>query len=610
MSGKVTDTKNEPIIGASVIVRGNPTQGAATDFDGNYSISDVPSDAVLQISYVGMKAQEVSVNGQTIINIIMKDDTELLDEVVVVGFGTQKKVNLTGSVASVDSKMIESRPITSVSAGLAGLLPGVYVRQQSGLPGGDGGTIRVRGIGTLNNSNPMVIIDGVEGSMNDVQANDIANISVLKDAASAAIYGSKAANGVILITTKSGRSGAPIIHYSGDFGWQSPTRLPEYVSSADYAILYNEALANSNKPAKFTQEDIELFRNGKDPYGHPNTDWQSLLYDGSGFLTTNNLSISGGSEYAQYRAAVNYQKQDGIIKHTTKKEYAARTNLTLTPKKWLTANLNLSYAQMNREEPNNAYVGGGLDQIIRQVNRISPWIPYKNEDGTYGTISDGNPIAWIDQGAQIFEKRKTFLGIGSIQLDLFEGFNIKALASHRNVDTDRSDMKKEIRYNATKYHGPTSLTQHYYTGTRNTFDLTANYTREILDMHTLALLAGYHAESFDYKETRAYRKDFPSIHLTDLNAGSTSGMESNGYTRQLNMTSWFGRINYDYMGKYLLEGNIRLDKSSRFAKKNRLGVFPSLSAGWRISEEKFFENARNIINNLYDYPYLYLNSFL
>lgn len=597
VQGNVIDNYGMPLPGASVLEKGT-SNGVQTDFDGNFTLSVASPNATLVISYMGFTTQEIPVNGQTSIAVQLEENAAALDEVVVVGFGTQKKINLTGSVATVSGEMLESRPITSVSAGLAGLLPGVSINQSSGQPGADGGSIRIRGTGTLNQASPMVLIDGVEGSLNDVQANDIANISVLKDAASAAIYGSKAANGVILITTKSGKSGEPVISYMSDVGWQSPTQLPDYLGSYDYALLYNEALINSGKTPKFTDNDIELFRNGTDPFGHPNTDWQDLLYQGSGFLITNNLGISGGSEVTKYRASINHQKQDGIIQHTGKNEYNGRVNLTITPKKWLTTNMNLSYTQMDREQPNNAYVGGGLDQIIRQTNRIAPWIPYKNEDGTYGTISDGNPIAWLDMGPQINYLRKTFVGIGSVQVDFFDGLNVKALVSHRNVAEENSEMNKEIQYNPNKYHGPTKLTEDLRTTTRNTFDLTANYFNTFNEVHNFALLVGYHAESYDFKRTTAYRENFPSTELPNLDAGSTSGMKNTGYTRELNMVSWFGRVNYDYMGRYLFEANVRADASSRFAKDNRVGVFPSFSAGWRISEEGFFEGAKESINDL------------
>ncbi|MEO5788930.1 MAG: TonB-dependent receptor [Gelidibacter sp.] len=597
IKGNVTDNYGAGLPGASVVEKGT-TNGVQTDFDGNFTLSVANANATLVISYMGFTTKEIAVNSQSTINVQLEESASALDEVVIVGYGTQKKVNLTGSVATVSGEMLESRPITNVSAGLAGLLPGVSVNQQTGQPGADGGNIRIRGTGTLNQASPMVLIDGVEGSLNDVQANDIASISVLKDAASAAIYGSKAANGVILITTKTGKSGEPTVNYTTDVGWQSPTQLPEYLGSYDYARLYNEALVNNGKAPKFTDADIELFRNGTDPFGHPNTDWLDLLYQGSGFLITNNLGVSGGSEYTKYRASVNHQKQEGVIQHTGKNEYNARLNLTVTPKKWLTTNMNLSYTQMDREAPNNPYVGGGLDQIIRQTNRIAPWIPYKNEDGTYSTISDGNPIAWMDLGPQVNYLRKTFVGIGSVQVDIIEGLNVKALVSHRNVNDANSEMNKELQYNPNKYHGPTKLTEIINNSTRNTFDLTANYFKSFNDVHNIAVLAGYHAESYDFKQTTAYRENFPSTELPNLDAGSSSGMRNSGYTRELNMVSFFGRINYDYMGRYLFEANVRSDASSRFAEDNRVGVFPSFSAGWRISEEAFFEGAKNAINDL------------
>ena len=595
--GTLIDPSGVPLPGANILEKGT-TNGTQSDFDGNFTLNVSNPNAILVISYIGFVTQEISLNGLSTMTVQMEESAAQLDEVVVVGYGVQKKVNLTGSVATVDGEKLESRPVTSVSAALSGLLPGVAVNQQTGQPGADGGNIRIRGIGTLNQASPMVLIDGVEGSLNDVQANDIGSISVLKDAASAAIYGSKAANGVILITTKSGKSGEPKVTYTTDVGWQRPTALPDYLGSYDYARLYNEALINDGKAPKFTDNDIELFKNGSDPFGHPNTDWQDLLYQGSGFLITNNVGVSGGSEYTTYRASINHQKQDGIIQHTGKNEYNGRVNLTVTPKKWLTTNMNLSYTQMDREAPNNAYVGGGIDQIIRQTNRIAPWIPYKNEDGTYGTISDGNPIAWLDMGPQINYLRKTFVGIGSIQADIFEGFNVKALISHRNVNEENSEMNKEIQYNENKYHGPTKLTELINTSTRNTFDLTANYFNTFNDVHNIAVLAGYHAESYDFKQTTAYRENFPSTELPNLNAGSSSGMRNSGYTRELNMISFFGRLNYDYMGRYLFEANIRSDASSRFAEDNRVGVFPSFSAGWRISEEGFFENAKDVVNDL------------
>lgn len=305
VSGIVTDRSGMPIIGANVFEKGT-SNGVITDMDGKYTIS-VGDNAVLVISYIGYVNQEIKPSGQTFLSTELMEDTQKLDEVIVVGFGTQKKVNLTGAVANVDSKLIQDRPITSVSAGLQGLLPGVTVSQRSGQPGMDNGTIRIRGVGTFNNADPMVIVDGVESSMNNIDPNDIENISVLKDAASAAIYGSKAANGVILITTKRGKMGKASISYAANFGWQSPTELPEYCNSADYAILTNEARKYAGKAPMYTDAEIQKFRDGSDPYAYPNTNWQDLLYVGSGFQQSHNINITGGDERVRYMTSVGYQ---------------------------------------------------------------------------------------------------------------------------------------------------------------------------------------------------------------------------------------------------------------------------------------------------------------
>ena len=373
--GVVKDAAGEAIIGASVVVKGS-TNGTITDFDGNFELSDVKKGAVLQISYVGYITQEVKYNGQAL-NVILKEDNMNLEEVVVVGYGTQKKANLTGSVANVNNKLIESRPITSVSAGLQGLLPGVTVTQRSGQPGSDNGTIRVRGTGTLNVADPMVIVDGVESTMNDIDANDIESISVLKDAASAAIYGSKAANGVILITTKRGKAGQSQVNYSGLFGWQGLTELPEYATSAEYAELTNQAFKNVGKQPLYTAEQIQKYRDGSDPYNYANTDWHDLMYTESGFQTQHSISINGGTEQMRYMASVGYQGQTGLIKNTSKDQYNMRLNLDGKPKSWLETSFSMSYSRIDITEPNNPYTGVDLAQFFRQVNIISPMVPYK-----------------------------------------------------------------------------------------------------------------------------------------------------------------------------------------------------------------------------------------
>lgn len=265
--------------------------------------------------------------------------------------------------------------------------------------------------------------------------------------------------------------------------------------------------------------------------------------------------------------------------------------------KWLTGSMNMSYTRQNREEPNNAYVSGGLDQIVRQAYRIAPWVPYKDENGYYGTIGDGNPIAWIDQGAQINERRDFFLGIGSLEIRPIEDLRVKGVLSLRTYNRDYNRKNNEIQYNPTKYHGPTKLDITTEFDQRFVADLTVDYSKTF-GAHSLHALAGYHTETYGLKYNYGYRENFPSTSLEDLNAGATQGMRAQGYTRQLNMVSYFGRLNYALLDRYLFEANLRYDASSRFAEENRWGAFPSMSAAWRVSEESFMESTRDILNNL------------
>ena len=592
--GVVKDAAGEAIIGASVVVKGT-TNGSITDFDGNFELSGVKKGAVLQVSYVGYITQEVKYDGKDL-NVILKEDNMNLEEVVVVGYGTQKKANLTGSVANVNNKLIESRPITSVSAGLQGLLPGVTVTQRSGQPGADNGTIRVRGTGTFNVADPMVIVDGVESTMNDIDANDIESISVLKDAASAAIYGSKAANGVILITTKRGKSGQSQVNYSGLVGWQALTQLPEYATSAEYAELTNQAYINVGKQPLYTAEQIEKYRNGSDPDNYANTDWHDLMYTESGFQTQHNISINGGTEQMRYMASVGYQGQEGLILNTSKDQYNMRLNLDGKVKNWLETSFSMSYSRIDITEPNNPYTGVDLAQFFRQVNMISPMVPYKRQDGTYGTIGDGNPIAWLENNSTTDYVTHNLQAIGSLKFIILPELSVKATGAYKLYDRNRHAMVKVCDYGRWTHGSYDKMYENYYNYDRITGDVVAEY-KDSFGAHNVSAMAGYHAELYKYKETQAYRENFPSNSLTDLNAGGTKNMSNSGYSRELAMLSYFGRVNYDFAGKYLLEGNVRYDGTSRFARGNRWGFFPSVSAGWRISEEAFFETLKETVNS-------------
>lgn len=596
IEGCILDVKGDPIIGATIMERGT-TNGTITDFEGKFSL-DVPENAIVKVSYIGYKEQTFkAVPGKELV-ITLKEDTEVLDEVVVVGYGSQKKINLTGSVATVGHEDLVERPVTNITAAIQGAVPGMTITSGEGRPGQDAGSIRVRGIGTLNNSDPYILVDGIETeTMNSIDPNDIESISVLKDAASAAIYGSKAANGVILITTKRGKEGKPTVNYSGNFGWQKPTGTIERVNSADAAILYNKALEGDGKNPRFTEADIQLFRDGTDPYGHPNTDWNDLAFRGNGFMHKHNVNISGGSKNVKYMASAGYQHQNGIMVHSNREQFNLRMNLDVKMTERLNMRTNMAFIHNDYDDPTNSYVGGGSDQIIRQVNRIAPWIPYKNEDGSYGTIGDGNPIAWLDLDQVVSRKNKNFSGTIAFDYDIFSDLKLTAQGSYISNIQDYKDFVKEIQYNANKYHGPNSVDKRIYQWERYNFDLLANYGHSF-EQHNLKGLLGYHIEKFSKDETRASRENFPNNDLTDLDAGAASTQKNSGFSRDLAMMSYFARINYDYAGKYLFEANFRADASSRFSKNNRWGYFPSVSAAWRLSEESFMEGTRDWLQSL------------
>ena len=608
VKGSVTDANGEPVIGANIVQIGT-VNGVISDLDGNFDI-EVPEGSTLEISYIGYRPKEVKVGNNTVLTVILEEDTQALDEVVVVGYGSQKKVNLTGSVATVNSESLANRAISNVSQGLQGLVPGMTVTNSGGQPGMDAGKILIRGVGSFNVSTPMVLIDGIEGDMNIVDTQDIESISVLKDAASAAIYGSKAANGVILITTKRGKQGAPKINYNALFGWSSPSELMPRTSSAELAQLTNEAeywgaISEGATPEQaikrmpYSQTDIDLYASGTDPYGHPNTDWNKLFFVGSGFTNRHNVSVGGGTEWVNYRTSLGYSKQEGIVKNAANRQFNLRVNLDMKITERLKSKINLDYVNSLIQEPTNpiSWDSGTSEQTYRQVNRISPMVPYKNEDGTYGTISDGNPIAFQDSGAKGERQNDYITAFAEFSYDILDGLVARVNGSYYVQNQDYNLYRKEIQYNEAKYDGPTQYTQSYYTNNRTQADAMLTYDKTFIEKHTVNLLAGFHSELYKYKETKAYRKDFPSSDVTDLNGGSVVGMTNSGYTRELAMNSFFARAKYNFDNKYLFEGNIRGDGSSRFAKGYRWGWFP-FSGAWRLSNEDFMADTRTFVDDM------------
>ena len=587
--GLVKDATGESVIGASVVVKGT-TNGTITDFDGNFSLDGIKKGDVIVISYVGYQTQEIKWNGSPL-NVILKEDSKTLSEVVVVGYGTQKKANLSGSVAMVDSKELENRPIQNVSSGLQGLMPGVAITGTNGAPGQDAGKIRVRGIGTLNEAGPYILVDGIEtGTLSAVDPNDIESISVLKDAASAAIYGSKAANGVVLITTKRGKTGQTKISYSGYLSFQNATNMIERMGSYEYASLLNQALEAEGMSKRFNDTELQKFKDGNDPL-YPDTDWYDLAYK-TGVQHRHNVNINGGSENVKYMASLGYLNQTGILPNAGREQFNARTNLDMKINKRLSARMNLSFIKNEYSDASSAYYGGSSDQIIRQLNLIAPWIVARYDDGTWGTISDGSPIAWLDSGMKVNRDNYNFSGMAAVDYEIFDGLKLTLQGAYVNNLQNYNYFQKYIKYNENKESDPSQLDERFYKWDRTNYDALLNYNKNF-GKHNIKGLLGWHTEKYNYKYQKAVRKKFPNNELTDMNAGDASTQSNDGYTAELAMISWFARINYDFAGKYLLEANIRADASSRFAEGHRWGYFPSFSGAWRISEEAFMESAKD-----------------
>lgn len=585
VKGLVLDNTGEPVAGASVIETGT-VNGAITDGDGRFTISVSPTSTI-EISFLGFVTKTVTPSEGDMV-IRLAPDTQALEEVVVVGYGVQKKANL--------------------SQGLGGMLPGVQVTQSSGQPGQDIGNIIIRGTGTLNTASPMVVIDGIEGSLNDVNPNDVASISVLKDAASSSIYGSKAANGVILVTTKRGGDGKPTVSYSGLVGVTNATDIPEYYSSAEIAERWNAARAYEGVYSEpfFSEEQIRKYRDGSDPDNYPNTDWYDLLYKTS-VQTSHNITLQGGTEKAHYLASLGYLYQDGVVKNYDKNQYSGRINVDMKPTDKLETSFSLSYMRQDIGEPMTAYFTDRADisefgstnsvyQIFRLAARISPMVVYKYSDGSYGSVSDGNPIAWLESGSHADRHITNLLGIASATYHILPSLSVKGTLAYNEHNLENVQHNKQVRYR-NGVQGTTFASDAYSNYNRTTFDLTPEW-KQSFGGHNFDALAGFHSELFKYRYAYAYREGMANEVLTDINAGSSSTAKANGYTRELAMISWFGRFSYNYEGKYLFEANARYDGSSRFTGDNRWGFFPSFSAGWRISDEPFFGSLKNTISNM------------
>lgn len=613
VSGIVKDQFG-PVAGANIVEKGT-TNGTITDMDGKFSLEVSPKSTLI-VSFIGYKEQQIPVNNQTSFTIKIVEDSEALDEVVVVGYGTQKKVNLTGSISSVNfEEQALSRPVTNVSNALAGLSAGVQVQQSSGNPGSDGSKIRIRGVGTLNNADPLVLIDGIEGSMDLVNPQDIENISVLKDAASSSIYGSRAANGVILITTKKGKAGKLSISYSGRLSYAQPTNLIEQVTNyGDYMEKVNQAYENMGQPNHFSQRTIDAWRAAeKDPNGltengipnyvaYPNTDWEKEMFN-HGLINDHNVSITGGTEKLRVLMSAGYLDNPGLVDNTGIKKYSLRANIEANITDWLTVGTRTFASQEDKDPANFDNANDGLLSAIPGVYPI--W------NGQYGAAEApeensqaNNPLARLHDVAGLKQKTNfntTLYSTVTPLKGLSWDFNLNYKRYWEDNETWTNPFDR-IRFSDETVLVPATSPAEMTTSFSNRSDYSytlqniLRYNTTIASDHDLGVLAGY--EEYYYKQaTRSATKKGlidSSIHTP----GSATEMQSiGGGAFDRASRSFFGRINYAYKSKYLFEANLRYDGNARYHKDYRWGTFPSFSAAWRITEEDFMDN-QNWLDNL------------
>lgn len=610
VTGNVADAMG-PMVGASIMEKGT-TNGTVSDLNGHFTIKVSSPDAVLVISSIGYTTQEVKVNARKNIVVMMREDNQALNEVVVVGYGTQKKVNMTGSVSAINvSKLSESRPITNVSQALAGMAAGVSVTSNHNQPGNDNSSILVRGQGTLNSSAPLVIIDGSEGGINTVNPQDIESVSVLKDAASSAIYGSRAANGVILITTKSGKKGKIKVDYNGYISFESIRKTLTPVSDyARYMELINEGYVNSGKKPLFSQNSIDTWRNdaGRNPLKYPNTDWIDETFKNS--VSTNHVvSVSGGSDRIRFYGSFGYLNNPGVMYNAGFTKYNGRLNMDVDVAKWLNIGMQMS-GYVSDIQPGNHEI----DNVFTYASATTPGMVFRAPDGRFGAVNNEEDAAQSSANNPLLraykwtgENRKNnFHPRFLATLKPMKGLSLTLSYSYELLD-------QEITRKPVLHEGWNFLTEQatYTTKTKSTFynydgkteryfnDAVLRYENKLLkNKLTFNLMLGSSQELYRFKSFGVTKQDLIDLSMNSLD-GATGQASANGNKTEWVMRSYFSRLNLNWEDKYLFEFNLRADGSSRFKSNKRWGYFPSASAAWRINQEKFMERAfNNQLSNL------------
>ncbi|MCX2453826.1 TonB-dependent receptor [Pedobacter sp. PLR] len=596
LKGKVTEGKTGlSLPGVTIKLIGEGiTQNKIADGEGNYIFVNLkPGNYQMTWNYIGYTpvSKDITIaDGQNPdLNVALQEEASQLGELVVVGFGTQKKADLTGAVGVVNvDKALTSRPVTNVQELLAGTVPGLNISKGSGAAG-SGASINIRGTSTIGGSSGvLVLIDGFPGNIYTLNPNDIESVSVLKDAASASIYGSRAANGVLLVTTKKGnKTGKPMVELNSSIGIQQPQFMLDFVGAADYMKLWDQVLINDGKEPIYGAKGLEDLAAGK----YADNKWYMDIYKRNTLINNNSLAISGGSENVTYRVSGSYDYQDGTLPNNNYNKYTFRPDINIKISDQLKLSTNLQYTQTYIMQPQ-----GGTDRWQSESARAAPISPIYTSNGQYGVGSSmvGNTIAGVNEGGYNYAKYKELFGVADLVYSPLENLNIKG--SYARTSSDQRTTDRVLAYNlydesgaiATRKNLVTALTESYGSNYRNVFQATADYDYQ-LNKHGFKALAGYSQEYYYNNSFSAYRDQLPFGNIDVLNTGASTNMQNSGTASDVAIRSYFGRLNYDYDGKYLFQANIRGDGSSRFAEGNKWGYFPSFSAGWNIHRESFFD---------------------
>ena len=631
VTGKVTDSTGASLPGVSVVVKGT-TSGVITDNSGNFSIS-IPEKSILQFSFVGMKTLEVAVGNKSTINVALAEESIGIEEVVAVGYGTQKKTDLTGSVATVTSENLKQRAVTTFGEAMIGQVAGVQIQQINGAPGGEGLSVRVRGTGSITQSSePLYVVDGYPmegGAFRLLNPSDIESMQILKDASSTAIYGSRGANGVIIINTKKGKSGTPVISLNAYVGVQQREKTIEMMNRDQYVSWFNDGRnqawldasiisADPNKtphtindlnsrrklyPSASTQYMIPDGTGGSlynflDPASVaqlPDNNWQNLLFRNAK-MEQYELSMTGGTDKTQYAFAASYMKQDGISINTDYNRFNFKTNISskISDNLQIGINMNAYYSTANEQ-------ANGKDAPIMYALNLPPIYPLRNADGTYGSmvrnpeIMAGDVANPIGIAEQIYNKRNRngWMGILFAEWEIMKNLKYKVSVNGGvQQNTQKRYQPSYVDLDASKAPRPAQGFNDNYTDVDWVIEQTMTYQRTFAKLHNVTALAGYTNQKHSYAHTYGESRGFPNDNIYTLNAGTMYQLTSD--ESNYSMISYLARINYTYNSRYMLTATVRSDGSSRFGKNNKWGTFPSLSLGWRVNQENFMKDIKAI----------------